>query len=90
MSSSTPTRDKIMPELDFIDIKDANSDRTSSLSINGNTLSKGELCVLGVLEHGTVITFDNQNAQKLADYLFANFDITLPSLHTIKSDTRFG
>lgn len=66
-------------ELDFIDMKDVNSGRTSSLSIYGKHLPKGVLGVVGVLPHGTKITFDTDNAQKLADYLHANFDINLPS-----------
>lgn len=69
-----------MPELDFIDVTDVNSGRTSSLSIYGKQLPSGVLNVVGVLHHGTKITFDTQNAQKLADYLYANFDLTLPSL----------
>lgn len=69
-----------MPELDFIDVRDVNSCRVSSLSIHGKRLPKGALGVVGGLDHGSEITFDTKNAQKLVDYLYANFDLTLPSL----------
>lgn len=55
--------------LDYITVKDLDRDRQTTLAPFSES---GTLVVMGVIPHNTRISFDQENAQKLIDFLQKN------------------
>ena len=56
--------------MEFIDVIDANDEKTSSFAISNKVPNR--LQIVGGLRHSSEITFDKKNAQKLVDFLQNN------------------